>query len=720
MLNEEQWQQLLEDYIEEAQELIQRSESALAALKKDPASSESINELFRAVHTIKGNSGMLSLDHIVGFTHVFEDLLMQLRDGLVIPDADIVDLFFKCIDFVADLISAVADGSGETELSDHGQTLLAKLESHSAKQDNNTSEDAVATALCRESHWHLGVRFSKDLFRCGFDPLSLIRYLNKICLIEAVELVRSRLPSDPEAFDPESCYLAMHVTFTGDVEQSDILEVFEFLDDLATLYIHPPGSEFQDFQAMVAELDDADEEIAGILHGLKLISEEELSILSQDEKPDTVSPASQLSDTEAVPEQQPAGNAVVPDPVTTAPLKEQTATAKKRSENSFLRVPAKKMDELINQVGELVIAVAGSRIMANQRKDLDMIESIEGLHNQIELIREAALQMRMVEINETFNRFHRVVRETAGALGKEIHLEIKGGDTELDKSLVDKIHDPLVHLVRNAIDHGIESVAERKQAGKSETGHLLLNAYHDSGMIVLEVSDDGGGIDADKIREKAIEKELIRAEDELSRSELLSLIFHAGFSTAKEVSDLSGRGVGLDSVRRDIDALRGSIEIDSTPGEGTRFSIKLPLTLAIIDGFLVSVNDQSFVVPVEWVTECIETPSDSATSGQGNYMDLRGKPMAYVSLREVMGLDGGASDRESMIVISYGGESLGLTVDELHGEIQTVIKPLGPIFEQLEPISGGTILGSGAVALIVDVPGVFSRIKSLTQWAKSA
>jgi len=319
------------------------------------------------------------------------------------------------------------------------------------------------------------------------------------------------------------------------------------------------------------------------------------------------------------------------------------------------------------------------------------------------------LRLRMVEIGETFMRFQRLVRDASQELGKSIALTIDGAETELDKSVVERISEPLTHLVRNAVDHGIETAEQRMASGKPAQGNIRLNAFHESGSIVIEVHDDGKGLDADKIRQKAIAKGLIDANSQLDDQSLYQLIFEPGFSTADSVSNLSGRGVGMDVVRRNVEALRGTIELDSTPGSGCCVQIRLPLTLAIIDGFLVSVGDTPLVIPLDMVTECLEATHviDDAIY---DYRELRGKPLPIIHLRHHFSIDGQPSKRQNIVVVSHGKQQLGLIVDQLLGEQQIVIKPLGTLFSQLKDISGSSILGSGQVALILDIPGMLQKM----------
>jgi two-component system chemotaxis sensor kinase CheA len=331
-------------------------------------------------------------------------------------------------------------------------------------------------------------------------------------------------------------------------------------------------------------------------------------------------------------------------------------------------------------------------------------ESTLRLARLVEEVRDQALKLRMVQIGPTFSRFQRIVRDVAREIGKEIRLEISGAETELDKTLIESIADPLTHLVRNAIDHGIETAEVRRSRGKNVEGVVRLDAYHDSGSVVIEVADDGGGLKRERIIAKAMERGLITDGSSLSDSEAFGLIFEPGFSTAEQVTNLSGRGVGMDVVKRNVNALRGTVELDSKEGEGTTVRIRLPLTLAIIDGFLVGVGNSSFVIPLELVEECVELGDEHRTAdGDQRYINLRGAVLPFVRLREMFSIRSSASRRESIVVIRCAGQRIGIVVDDLLGEMQAVIKPLSRLFSRIQGIGGSTILGTGQLALILDV-----------------
>jgi len=370
-----------------------------------------------------------------------------------------------------------------------------------------------------------------------------------------------------------------------------------------------------------------------------------------------------------------------------------------------VRVDAPKLDQLITRIGELIIAAAGTNLIARRSGHAELVERTQTLAELIEQVRESALQLRMVKIGATFNRFQRVVHDVSRELGKDIQLKISGEDTELDKTIVEQIADPLTHLVRNAIDHGIEPAQMRLDKGKSPKGTVSLNAFHDSGSVVIQIRDDGGGLRRERILAKAIERGLCEAASTPADDEIYAFIFEPGFSTAANVTNLSGRGVGMDVVKRNITALRGTVGIDSAEGIGTTITVRLPLTLAIINGFQIAVGKSIFVLPLDAIDECIHF----AAEGDHNFTNLRGHALPFLRLRELFGTQEPEPRRQSIVVIKHAGQRAGLVVDALLGEFQTVIKPLGKLFSSADYASGSSILGTGDVALILDVPGLIRR-----------
>jgi two-component system chemotaxis sensor kinase CheA len=694
----------LQTFFAESRGLLHDMEESLLRLETEPDDAEAINAVFRAAHTIKGSSGLFGLDAIVAFTHKAENLLDRVRNGEVPLKEGLIGLLLACRDHIGRLLDFAAAGEEmDAETLQQGEALASQLnqclgETAAALPTETVSPLQAGDASPMQGDtWHLSLRFSQDVLRNGMDPLSFLRYLATLGEITHLSTLPDRLPAAAE-MDPEGCYLGFEIRFKSEVDKARIEGVFEFVRDDCELHILPPGSRVSDYVHLIAALPEDNTRLGELLVACGAVTERELE--------ETL--AIQECEGARRENAQPLGEILVerqivqPELVDAALTKQKEARARQSQEARFIRVHADKLDSLINLVGELVIAGAGVGLMAQRNKDAALIESVSGMARLVEDIRDGAMRLRMVEIGETFNRFRRVVRDVSKEIGKDIELLISGAETELDKTVVDKIGDPLTHLMRNAMDHGIEAAEVRAARGKPVKGTLRLNAFHEAGGIVIEVSDDGGGLNREKILAKAREKGLIQDGDNLPDGEVWKLIFEPGFSTADQVSNLSGRGVGMDVVRRNIEALRGTVEIASQAGRGSTFRIRLPLTLAIIDGFLMGVGDGHYVVPLDMVQECVELDADR--SERRDYLNLRGEVLPLLRVKEHFGLGGRTARRQNVVVVNAAGRKAGLVVDALKGEFQAVIKPLGQLFAKVRGITGSTILGSGEVALVLEVP----------------
>ena len=698
-----------EAFLAECNELLGVLDESLLALEKDQGNADLINAIFRAVHTIKGGAGIIECRYIESFVHALENVLDDMREGRQQCSSALIDLMFSGVDQIRALLPFVADETSAppAELlaqSDALHSLLHQITGSAAQASALTAAHApvrvVQGELIGHDCWHISIRFGENVLREGMDPLSFIRYLGSFGEITHITTLTEAMPP-AEEMDVESCYLGFEIDFKSDTSKEKIERVFEFVRDNCLLHILPPDSRIDDFIELIMQLPEDNLRLGEILVKAGVLTEQELreglAVQQQD-----------IADEPAPP---PLGEILVGQQVVQVELveaavsKQAQIVEKKAQEAQLIRVHADKLDHLINLVGELVIAGSAVSMLAQRSHDSVMSEATSTISRLVEEVRDGALRLRMVQIGEVFNRFQRVVRDVSKEIGKDIELRVQGEDTELDKSVVDKIGDPLMHLVRNAMDHGIESAELRQARGKPARGQVALNAYHESGSVVIEVADDGGGLNRKKIRDKAIARGLLAANAEISDQDLCRLIFEPGFSTADQVSSLSGRGVGMDVVRRNIEALRGTVDVESREGEGSLIRIRLPLTLAIIDGFLMGVGGSAFVVPLEMVEECIEQSHEA--SGR-NYINLRGEVLPCIRLREFLEIGGPAGKRENVVVVRYGGRKAGLLVDELMGEFQTVIKPLGRIFQRLRGVAGSTILGGGEVALILDVPALIA------------
>ena len=701
--------------VQEARELLVDMEDALLEIESDGYNAERVNAIFRAAHTIKGSAGLFGLESLINFTHVVESLLDQVRNGEKSMDGSMLSLLLTCGDYIGSLITAVEDRS---EAIDPNPELRA----HLLSQLNEYLEEAVVPAPAAElppsseatqlprvapsgkvdvlsgeevgsDLWHISLRPNSDVLRNGMEPLSFLRYLSKLGRIVYLHTLTDSIPQ-ADSFDAESSYLGFEIEFESQASKQDIEDAFEFIREDSQLLILPPHSKIEAYLNLIVSLPESPRKLGEILLKSGALTAHELQrvLALQSAAPQPAPPLGTLLVEEQL---------VAPPLVSAALSKQKQSDDKRVHEQVFIKVEVGKLDELINLVGELVIAGAAASLSLRQGSPAAMAEANEAVATLVEHIRDASLSLRMVAIGEVFQRFPRVVRDISKELDKDIELLITGADTELDKSMVEKLADPLMHIVRNAMDHGIERSAERLAAGKTQRGALRLNAYHESGSIVIEVTDDGRGLDRQRILAKGIEKGLVQPDQVLTDGEVYRLIFEAGFSTAEAVTTLSGRGVGMDVVRSNIEKLRGEVEVLSVFGQGTTVRIRLPLTLAIIDGFQVRVADEAFVLPLDQVVECVDLGPQVELH---DLLNLRGEPLPYVRLRSLFGLPPSAGARESLVVLQFGSNRAGVVVDQLVGELQAVIKPLNSMFKSLRGIGGSTILGSGDIGLILDIP----------------
>lgn len=645
-------------FLEECRENVDVMERGLLEMGQGNDDSELLNEVFRAAHSIKGGGATFGFLKLSELTHFMETLLDETRSGKrTLHDSDI-ELLLTAIDVVRALMDAGIDGDDPGR--DAIQTKLSEAVDSSASDKAIDAAEEESDKTDTPTNWMIRFSPKKELMTRGNDPLLLVRELHSLGSSEIVLDLES-LPSW-ENFDSRSCYLSWQACVKGSITQDSIEEVFEWV-----------------------ELD-CDLKIENITESSASSSRSDLSESGSD--------SSQKS------------------PV--------NADRKNASETTSIRIATDKIDQMINLVGELVITQSMlSRIGEGENLvDVDNLRCrIEELERNTRELQESVMRVRMMPMSSGFGRLPRLVRDLSRKLGKNVELKIEGGETEIDKTVLERMMDPLVHLVRNSLDHGLETPEERQSSNKDETGTLLLRAYHRGGSVVIEIIDDGRGIDRDRILQIAIERGVVKNDEILSDEQIYQLIFAPGFSTAKEVSDLSGRGVGMDVVRKNIMDLGGRVDLDSSPGTGTTVKIELPLTLAILDGQLVSAAGQTFVVPLMSIVETLEIKHSSAKTllNSGGVCRFRGEYVPMIHLSKRLRLKGDAAETMVVIVETHG-RLLGIVIDDVLGQQQVVIKALEENYRSVPGIAGATIMSDGSVALILDPPAL-DNTKNLSEVA---
>lgn len=693
-------------FFEESFEGLDIMESQLLELQPGDVDSETVNTIFRAAHSIKGGAGTFGFMQISEFTHVVETLLDEIRAGQRSMEQRYVELFLLSVDCLRSMLTSLQAGD-EADMT-RADELKTDFEAILNGDSAAAEETAEANSEDSNTHagWHVRFKSDVDILRTGNEPFRMFRELADIVGKDCLEITPdfSTLP-EFTSLNPEECYLNWDIYVRKNVEKQDISCVFEWVEDDCEIEYLPLSA-----QAEIAQ-------------------PEQSSAVAESPAEANIEPSEDTNNNAATESSAPAEeNKAVNKPAVKPAVAKQLAAknAAKAGENSSIRVSIDKVDSLINMVGELVITQS---MLGQLGNDFDLSrlaklqEGLSQLEQNTRELQESVMKIRMMPISFAFSRFPRLVRDLGNQLGKKIDLIMLGENTELDKTVMEKIGDPLVHLVRNSMDHGLETTEARIAAGKSEQGTITLNAFHQGGNIVIEVKDDGAGLNEEKIREKAIANGLIQESDVLTPEEIHNLIFLPGFSTAEAVSDISGRGVGMDVVRRNINELNGSIDVSSKPGEGSTFTIRLPLTLAILDGQLVRVANETYIFPLVSIVESIQLEKKSLNNitGSQQVMQLREEYIPIIRLEEVFNLERGIdeSDEAMLVIVEGDNEKIGLVVDDLLGQQQVVIKSLEQNYQKVDGISGATILGDGTVALIIDISSIGKRIEPLAQGNKA-
>ncbi|HEY1257493.1 MAG TPA: chemotaxis protein CheA [Terracidiphilus sp.] len=669
--------QFKQAFREEGREVLVDLESALLELNDNRGDQELVGRVFRALHTLKGSGAMFGFEDMATFTHNLETAFDEVRNGRLQISSELIDLTLSALDQIRAMLeegmkdAPEADAEVCAEILSKVRHLTGKPEKKAVKEKSASAVTEAAGTLILGSEssptdpsgptceWSIRFAPGAEFMQNGANPLLLLQELRGLGGLA----VRASLAAVPplEELEPERCYIGWEMVLATTAGRDAIRDVFIFVEDSCELAIEP------------------------ILEPLKVSASTENTSLPRS--------SAALSSAE----------------ITARALEDKREkTGGRRTYDApdnaaSLRVPAVKLDQFVDLVGELVTVQARLSEIAAKHDDLEISSVSEEIERLTSSLRENSMNIRMMPIRGTFEKFRRLVHDLARDLGKSVELTIEGADTELDKTVIDQLSDPLMHLIRNSMDHGIESLEARAAQGKPTTAVIHLAARHSGASVLIAVSDDGGGIDAQAVRSRAIERGLTTENAQLSEQEIYSFIFQPGFSTAKQVTDVSGRGVGMDVVRQRVESLRGSIDVASNPGLGTTVTLRLPLTLAIIDGLLVRIGEAFFVLPLANTQECVELTRTDVEAANGKHLaHVRGELIPYIRLREYFGIRSARPEIEQIMIVETEAGRYGFVVDVVLGDCQTVIKNLGRFYRHVQVVSGATILGNGTVALILD------------------
>lgn len=689
-------------FFEECEELLEAMDEGLTAIEGGDHDPEVVNAVFRAVHSIKGGAGAFGLDELVAFAHKFETVFDEVRANRLELDTKLIQLLLRSSDHLSDLVAVARDGGSTDEA--HHDVLISALEEYIEEEEEELvfqpmglggAFDAAPIEMEKERVYKIRFHPLKDMYGTGNEPYFLFQTLADLGTLE-VQLDDSELPGF-DALDTDESYLTWKLTLTSTVSKSAVESVFEFVEGLCELSIES-DSDAEDEANALAALDAA----FGVM---------------PEEGADQVAAPFEAP----VPASEPVAEAADPAP---APAAAKTAAPKaetaKTGPNPTLRVDLERVDRLINAVGELII---NHSMLAQQIANLDVADlrdvetELEGFKNLARDIQEGVMSIRAQPVKPLFQRMARIVREASAATGKTCKLVTEGENTEVDKTVIERLSDPLTHILRNAVDHGVEKPEDREAAGKARSGEIRLTASHRSGSVCIEIKDDGAGVNRPRVKQIAIDKGLIPENADLTDSEIDNLLFLPGFSTAKEISNLSGRGVGMDVVKNAVTALGGRINISSTPGKGSTFTIILPLTLAVMDGMVVSVADQTMVVPITSIVETMRGSDDMVNNlgADGTLLSIRGNFVPVCDVGAALGLDKPDHDQPPgvyLLVETETGQRSALAVDDIHDQRQVVIKSLDGVCGNIPGVAAATILGDGKIAMILDPESILAASPS--------
>ncbi len=680
--------EIIETFYQESKDLMSAMQNDLLGLEENPDNDELINNVFRCIHTIKGSAGFVDLTEISSFAHAQENVLQMVRNKQISINKELVTVLLEGLDCLKEMIESAMTGTNNIP-QERIKSIIQMFDHYTSQaQKSDVRKEEVKSAQI----YKLVLNFKEDIFDTDTDPLIFLLELNGLGEIIEANTNISKLPA-LDRLDPLRFYLSWVIFLKTQASKKEIEEVFLFVKDDNEIEVELCEESYLEHVVETMK----DKKIGDILIEKGLVSDEEVN--------------------KALAAQKRLGQILIEEgsimPNKINAIVEQQSQVRKFKEMSTIRVDTGKLDKLMNLVGELVITQARIAQLTSKKEKVNCIElsvSADSLERISRDLQEQIMRVRMVPIESTFSQFFRLVRDLGMQKSKKVQLKVYGKETELDKTIIEQINDPLTHMIRNSVDHGLESPEERKELGKDQTGQIELEAYHESGNIVIEIRDDGRGLDRDKIFSKAVEKRLISSDAQMTDEAVYQLIFNPGFSTADQVSETSGRGVGMDVVKNNISRLRGTIEIYSEKGKGTTFKIQLPLTLAIIDGMLVKVGEEVFVLPILSIVESIQPRKEHVKSidCKDEVINVRGEYLPLIRLHEVFNIEAASKNpSEALVIIVQSGKTKAcLLVDDIIGQQQAVIKSLDDNFQLINGITGATILGDGTVSMILDVPAL--------------
>ena len=697
-------EQINEVFFEEAKELLESLEGHLLSLEENPDNKEIISAVFRIMHTIKGSAGMFGFDDISKFTHEIENTFDAVRNGIAPVTPKLISLTLNSRDHILEMLDGNNDSESSKEKSNEiiqefKQLMSNYIKKPSESENQSSEEEEKEEGLIT---WRISFKPSPTILCNGTRPSLMVKELAEMGTSTVLLFCKDIPPLSQ--LDATKTYLSWDIILSTTHTKEEIQDVFIFLDESSVINIEKINIGL-----------DENHKIGEILLDRKSISQEELDSILNIQKP---KPLGQILVENKIISKENLQSALAEQThlKKVASEKKQTSTAQhNQTQHNSIRVNSEKLDMLINLVGEMVTFNSRLEQVSKQLNIPSLITLSEQSSRYILSLRDTAMEMRMLPIGTTFTRFKRLVHDLAADLHKDIELVTEGAETEIDKSVIEKLNDPLVHMIRNSVDHGIESPEERIAAGKKPQGTVKLSARHAGSFVNITISDDGKGLNKEKIYAKALERGLVQPGINPTDSEIYEMIFLPGFSTAEQVSSVSGRGVGMDVVKRDIAALSGSVSIKSKPGIGTDFILKIPLTLAIIEGMMVKIGSGMYIIPLANIVECIEfQPDEDDINKVCSHINARGELLPYINMRKWFEIDDADEEKpesQQVVIVHDQDSKMGIVVDKVIGNHQTVIKPLGELYKNVEGLSGATILGDSSVALILDVFKLSSVIR---------